>query len=198
MPRRSVEEARNTRDTIVRRAMDIASLQGLEGITIGRLATDLHMSKAGVIGHFGSKEALQLAALEAATKVFRREVWERAARARPGRERLEAMCDAWVDYLARGTFPGGCFLTAASTEFDGREGPVRDAVTEALALWNRVLEREAATAIADGDLRRDADPADVAFAILGAALALNQAVQLHRNARAADRARRLMAVAMAR
>jgi AcrR family transcriptional regulator len=198
MPRRTAAHARNTRDAIVGRAVDVASLEGLEGITIGRLATDLRMSKAGVIGHFGSKEALQLAALDAASEVFLREVWERAAEARPGRERLETICDAWVDYLARGTFPGGCFLTAASTEFDGREGPVRDAVSETLALWNRVLEREAATAIADGDLPRETDPADVAFAILGAALALNQAVQLHRDANASDRARRLMAAALAR
>jgi AcrR family transcriptional regulator len=198
MPRRTAAQARNTRDTIVGRAMDVASLEGLEGITIGGLATDLRMSKAGVIGHFGSKEALQLAALDAASEVFRREVWERAAEARPGRERLEAICDAWVDYLAHGTFPGGCFLTAAATEFDGREGPVRDAVNETLALWNRVLEREVTTAMDDGDLPRDSDPADIAFAVLGAALALNQAVQLHRDAKAADRARRLMAAALAR
>jgi AcrR family transcriptional regulator len=198
MPRRSAAHARNTRDAIVGRAVDVASVEGLEGITIGRLASDLRMSKAGVIGHFGSKETLQLAALDGAIEVFRREVWERAAEARPGRGRLEAICDAWVDYLTRGTFPGGCFLTAASTEFDGREGPVRDAVTETLGLWNRVLEREAATAIADGDLPRDADPADVAFAILGAALALNQAVQLHRDAEAPHRARRLMAAAVGR
>src|SRR5215216_288519 len=105
MPRRSAADARNTRDAIVGRAVDVASLEGLEGITIGRLATDLHMSKAGVIGHFGSKEALQLAALDAATEVFRSEVWQPAAEARPGRERLEAICDAWVNYLARGTFP---------------------------------------------------------------------------------------------
>jgi AcrR family transcriptional regulator len=198
MPRRSAAAARETRGAIVDRAVDVASLEGLEGITIGRLATDLDMSKAGVIGHFGSKEALQLAALETAADVFRREVWEPASEARRGLARLEAICDAWRGYLVREVFPGGCFLTAASCEFDGREGPVRDAVIRTLDLWNGVLEREAAIAIADGDLPAGVDPADIAFAITAASLALNQAIQLHRDKSAVERARRLQEAALGR
>ena len=193
-PRRSVAGARDTHAAIVAHAVDVASVEGLEGLTIGRLASDLEMSKAGVIGHFGTKEALQLEALQAATAVFRREVWEPHEHRRPGLPRLTAICEAWIDYLDRGVFPGGCFLTAAACEFDGRPGPVREAVRAALARWRRTLENEVRTARAAGNLPPRTDPALVAFQISAIALATNQGIQLlgdHRttkHARAAMRA----------
>src|SRR3954447_12398264 len=98
MPRRSAIEAAGTRDAIIRRAADIASIEGLEGLTIGRLAADLEMSKAGVIGHFGSKEELQLATLDLAAAIFREQVWEPAADLEPGLERLLGILDAWTRY----------------------------------------------------------------------------------------------------
>jgi AcrR family transcriptional regulator len=129
------------------------------------------MSKAGVIGHFGTKEALQLAALERANAIFRREVWEPAAGVDPGFARLRAIAGAWISYLERDVFPGGCFMTAASTEWDGREGPVRDAVRQTLRLWHDVLAAEAARAGLD-------DPGQVAFEMTSIAMGLNQALQL--------------------
>ena len=186
MPRRSVAEAQKTRESIVERAVDVASLEGLEGLTIGRLAGELEMSKAGVIGHFGSKEALQLAALEQAVAVFRHTVWDPAAAEEPGLPRLRAVAEAWISYLEGDVFPGGCFLTAASTEWDGRSGPVRDLVVGTLDLWHRVLAREAREAGFE-------DPKQVAFELNCVAMGLNQALQLQGDARAPDRARRAIA-----
>src|SRR3954470_14074048 len=120
--RRSAADALDTRRAILDRAVDVASREGLDGMTIGRLADDLSMSKAGVIGHFGSKQRLQLAALEEAVAIFTREVWLPVAELPAGRERLLAISDAWIAHLRSGVFPGGCFLTAASMEFDGRDG----------------------------------------------------------------------------
>ncbi|MEA2142301.1 MAG: hypothetical protein QOI64_731 [Solirubrobacteraceae bacterium] len=171
MPRRSAAAALETRRAIVDRAVDVASVDGLDGLTIGRLAGELEMSKAGVIGHFGTKEKLQLATLERAIATFRREVWEPAAGLDPGLERLRAIAAAWISYLERDVFPGGCFLTAASTEWDGREGPVRDAVRQTLGLWHDVLAAEAARAGLD-------DPGQVAFEMNSIAMGLNQALQL--------------------
>jgi AcrR family transcriptional regulator len=185
MPRRSAAAALETRRSIVDRAVDVASVEGLEGLTIGRLAGDLDMSKAGVIGHFGTKEKLQLAALERAVEIFRREVWEPAAGTDPGLARLRAIADAWISYLERGVFPGGCFLTAASTEWDGREGPVRDSVRSTLALWLGVLAADAARAGLD-------DPGQVAFEMNAVAMGLNQALQLDLDPQAPERARRAM------
>ena len=185
MPRRSAAAALETRRAIVDRAVDVASLEGLEGLTIGRLAGELEMSKAGVIGHFGSKEALQLAALERANAIFTREVWEPAAGLEPGRARLDAIADAWVSYLERDVFPGGCFLTAASTEWDGRSGPVRDEVKRTFDRWWRVLASQAKAA-------GFGDPDQVAFEMYGIAMGLNQALQLGLDPRAPYRARQAM------
>lgn len=191
-PRRSVVEAAATREAILAVGVRIASVEGLEGLTIGGLAAALGMSKAGVVGHFGSKEALQLSVLDAAARIFRREVPQRAARAAratPGLARLHALCEAWLSYLERKVFPGGCFFTAAACEFDGRPGPVRDAIAAHLSTWTDVLENEARIAVSTGELPADSDPAQVAFELMGVAMATNQRLQLYADAAALARAR---------
>jgi AcrR family transcriptional regulator len=178
-PRRSAAEAADTRTAIVQRALEVGSVEGLEGLTIGRLADDVGMSKSGLIRHFGSKEGLQMAALDAAIGIFRREIWEPAADAEPGIVRLRAICAAWIAYQEGNLLPGGCFLTAAASEFDGRGGPVGDATREAWARWLRLLEGEVRTAMEAGDLPADSDPELIAFELNGIGMALNQALQLH-------------------
>jgi AcrR family transcriptional regulator len=178
MPRRSVADAARTRAAILDRSVAVASIEGLEGLTIGRLAADLQMSKAGVLGHFGTKEELQLEALGTARGIFVREVWERAQDAAPGRARLLAIADAWLSYLARDVFPGGCFVTAASCEFDDRPGRVRDAVATLHREWLAALAGEARRALADGDLPRGTVPEDVAFTMNAIAMGVNQARHL--------------------
>src|SRR5215212_1764793 len=118
MPRRSNAEALRTRDAIIGRAVQTASVEGLEGVTIGKLAGDLGMSKAGVIGHFGNKTDLQRATLAQAQVMFAEQVWGPAADQAPGLDRLQAICEAWITHLAASPFEGGCFMTTASTEWD--------------------------------------------------------------------------------
>src|SRR3954454_22986856 len=101
MPRRSVADTQRTRGAILDRSVAVASVEGLDGLTIGRLAGEVGMSKAGVLNHFGTKEALQLAAFERALAIFRAEVWEHVEDLAPGRARLLALCDRWLSYLAR-------------------------------------------------------------------------------------------------
>ena len=149
------------------------------------------MSKAGVIGPFGSKESLQLAALERAIEIFRREIWEPAATAEPGLARLEAIADAWLSYLERDVLPGGCFLTQAASEFDGRPGPVRDAIDRAYAQWDAVLVRDVVAAVRAGSLP-DVDPEQVAFELGAIAQGVNQARQLRGDPQAVQRGRRAM------
>jgi AcrR family transcriptional regulator len=185
MPRRSQAQAARTHDAIVDRAVAVASTDGLEGLTIGRLATDMRMSKAGVIGHFGSKEALQLEALERAIDAWRDAVWEPVANEEPGLPRLLAVARRWSEFLGDCPFPGGCFLTAASFEFDDRPGPVRDRVREALDLWLRVLAADARRAGFE-------DPDQVAFELNAIAMGTNHAVRLQEDPVAAKRCRRAM------
>src|SRR5437773_12478101 len=117
-PRHSFAEARNTRAAIIDRAAELSSVEGLEGVTISRLAGELGMSKAGVIQPFGSKESLQLEVLARAAEIFRAEVTRYSTEAPPGLARVRALCNGWIDHVASRTFPGGCFWTAASCEFD--------------------------------------------------------------------------------
>lgn len=177
--RRSVLEARDTRDAILRKAADIASVEGLEGLTIGRLAGELDMSKAGVLGHFGTKEELQLATLELAARVFREHVWDPAQHLEPGLPRLLGILDAWTAYGDEPSFTGGCFIAAATYEWDARSGRVHDAMAKTTRLWLSVLVAEIETAVAAGDLPADTDPEQVAFSLEALASGMNPARQLH-------------------
>jgi AcrR family transcriptional regulator len=188
-----VAEARRTRADLLARGLAVASVDGLEGLTIGRLATEAGMSKSGVLGQFGSKENLQLAVIETAAAVFAREVTEPVLRhTRAGMPRLLALCAHWVSYLERGVFPGGCFFTAVATEFDDRAGPVRDAVAALNGMWQRALRRHVLLAVQAGDLPPDTDPDQLVFELTGQVLALNHALRLTRDRSAPERTRRAM------
>ncbi len=163
MPRRSAAAVAESRAAAVDAAVDLASVEGLEGLTIGRLAGELGMSKSGLLGRFGDKESLQRAVLAAAIERFIEAVWWPTRRASPGRPRLEAMIEAWIGHLRDDVFPGGCFVTTASVEYDARPGALHDDVADAVHRWLGVLEAEARRARDAGDLPADRDPADVAF-----------------------------------
>jgi AcrR family transcriptional regulator len=190
--RRSATDALETRAAILRRAADIGSVEGLEGITIGRLAGDLGMSKSGVIGHFGTKERLQLAALDYAADRFRIRVWEPVQHLRPGLERLLGACASWTAHSAAPEFAGGCFIAASSYEWDGRVGPVHDALAATIGRWHRRLTAEIERAMADGDLAGDLEPAQLVFGLEALASGINPARQLHGELDAANWALRAM------
>src|SRR5579864_2499724 len=115
-----------TRDVILVRAVNIASVEGLEGLTVGSLAEQLKMSKSGLFAHFGSKEELQLATVTKARQIFIEKVTKPAIGARKGMPRLWGLVDYWLALVEKRVFPGGCFFSAASFEFDGRQGQVRE------------------------------------------------------------------------
>ena len=188
MPRSSREQALRTRESILAEVVDEASVNGLDGITIGTLAERLEMSKAGVIGPFGSKERLQLEALDRAAAIFREDVWEPALSEAAGRQRLEALIDAWLAHLSRPTFPGGCFLTQASADFDARPGPVRDSVRAIGRRWEAVIAGEVRTALEAGEVE-GVDPEQAAFEIYALAQGVNQAIQLQDDPAAVARGR---------
>ena len=145
-----------TRAAILDRAVDLASVEGLEGLTIGRLAADLEMSKSGLFAHFGSKQELQLATIGAAAERFSAAVIAPSLGAADGVPRLRAIADAYLVHLEGGRYQGGCFWAATSAEYDDRPGPVRDAIAAALDSWLGELERQARAA-------GSRDPARFAF-----------------------------------
>jgi AcrR family transcriptional regulator len=181
---------RRTRAAILERAVDLASVEGLEGLTIGRLSGDLQMSKSGLFGHFGSKEELQLATIDEASRRFAAEVVEPATAEPEGEPRLRALCAQFVDYLERGVFAGGCFFGAASIEFDDRPGRVGDRLRDAIGAWVGYLEEQAAVAGA-------ADPKLVAFELQALAQGANSAFRLFGDRETFARARRAIDDAIA-
>jgi AcrR family transcriptional regulator len=180
-----------TRRAILTAAVNVASVEGLEGLSIGRLASELRMSKSGLFAHFGSKEELQVSTVRAAAAIFVHRVIRPAEeRFEPGIARLQAMLDDWLDYMERGIFAGGCFFAAATVEMDGRPGPVRDAVATQMASWAGLLGDCARVAIERGELVPDTDPEQLAFELDALGTAVNSGWQLHEDATVFERGHR--------
>jgi AcrR family transcriptional regulator len=176
-----LQRGARTRRAVLDRAVDMASLDGLGGLSFGRVATEAGLSKAGVQTLFGSKEALQLATIDRAREVFRATVVEPALQLPAGPERLRALIDRWIVYAEGPAFAGGCFFVANLAEFDSRPGPVRDALRRARQDWLRLL--------ADQQPGPDADLA--AFEIDAVLSSANIALRLG-EAGVIDRVRRLV------
>lgn len=198
--RRSDEAARATRAAILSEATDLASVEGFDGVTIGRLADRVGLSKAGVLGHYPTKEQLQLAVYGEGARVFRERVIDPArAESGAGLPRLLAYVHRWADLIDRSPWPGGCVLTAGAFEWDDRSGPLADAFRDGAMWWQHELERQAAVAIDAGDLPAELDPVDVAFAVralaTGAIQASRQRKDRHAGARFERAARVQLGVA---
>ena len=150
MARKSREEAALTLDAIKQSAFDLGSAEGMEALSIARIADDLGMSKSGVAGHFENKTDLKLAAIEKAATAFTEGVVRANDWRDPGVDRLRGYMHGWLTYVEKRHEVGGCFLTAASFEYDDRPGVVRDAVADVWRRWMRVLATEAKNAGLNG------------------------------------------------
>jgi AcrR family transcriptional regulator len=173
---------------ILDRAFLLAGLYGLEALTIGRLAADLEMSKAGVYGHFGSKQALQLATIQWAREQFRRDIIEPAGAVPDGVQRLWVMCTTLTAYSAETGLHGGDFWVTVANEYDSRSGQVRDAVEATMSWWMRQIEALILTSVELGQLT-PCDPAQLAFEIQALFDAGGHLYRLHHDPKAPTRAR---------
>lgn len=178
-----------TREAILYRATNIASIEGLEGLTIGRLAEDLRMSKSGLFAHFGSKEELQLATIEVARQIFIDKVTRPAIAAPKGMPRLWGLINQWLVLVEKRVFSGGCFFSAASFEFDSRRGVVHDRIAAIMREWMDVLTRAVERAQKAGHIGAKVNPTRLAFEIHGIAMGAHWAHQLLDDKQAYSRAR---------
>jgi AcrR family transcriptional regulator len=181
MPRRAAKTADTmakgptTRARIVDDAIRLASVEGLSGLTIGRLAERAGMSKSGLFAHFDSREAVEVSVLEEAITRFRNEVVLPALSEPRGEPRVRALVDAWYKWgRDEAAMPGGCVLMQASVELDDRPGPARDLIADAMRQWHETLKRAAAIAVDEGHFRDDLDTTLFAFQIFGVMLAAHQ------------------------
>jgi AcrR family transcriptional regulator len=179
----------STRRAILGRAMQIASAEGLAGLSLSRLADELGMSKSGLFAHFGSKEELQLSTLRAARAVFAKRAVAPADDVPEGIARLHALMSTWlVEYVDGDAFEGGCLFMEAAAEFDNRPGPVRDLVAETMGMWLSLLEEQARIAKEHGELAKTADPERLAWELHAFGLGLNWERQLMGREKAGSRA----------
>ncbi len=183
-------KGQRTRNSILEVAAALATEEGLDPLSIGRLAEATGMSKSGLFAHFGSKEELQLATVEHAAALFVAEVIDPARSAPKGLARIWALCDHMIGYSERQVFPGGCFFAATSFEFNNRPGPVRDRIESMIRSWLSYLEHAVEQAQEAGELDPKVSAREIAFQLDAFAQASNAQYQLFRDPQVFDDARR--------
>ncbi len=196
--RRTRADGERSYQLIVNAAARLATIEGLEGLSIGRLADEIGMSKSGLYAHFDSKQDLQLAAIDAAEAIYTSEVVTPAMQAPAGSKRLESLCERYLSYVERGVFPGGCFFAATAAEWDSRRGPIRDRVRTVLDGWTQLLETNLSEAQQQGDLQQDTDLRQIAFEINALLHEANGHYLLFRDDAALERARNAIQHRLAR
>lgn len=177
-----------TRESIVRMALAQAMEVGLEGISLGVLATSLGLSKSGLFAHFKSKEALQLAVLEEAIERFTDKVIAPALTQPRGEPRVRALFVDKLDWIETNGAGEGCFFTALTQEYDDRPGPVRDRLVQSQLDWRRTLTRAIELAIRERHFDADVDAEQITFELVGIDVAFHQAHKLLGDAKARTRA----------
>ena len=191
-PRRTRADGERTRSAILRAAASLATVDGLEGLSIGHLAASIGMSKSGLYAHFGSKQELQLATVEEAGRIFELEVVRPALAAPAGLAQLAALCEAFFEHLRRRTFPGGCFFAGAALEMGTRPGPVKEAIVAFQSGFVALIKGFAATAMAREELPADEDPDRLAFELNGIILATDASFVLQDDPAVLDLARQVV------
>ncbi|HEY7455389.1 MAG TPA: TetR/AcrR family transcriptional regulator [Thermoleophilaceae bacterium] len=187
--RRRRADGERRRQAIVRGAAELATVEGLDGLSIGRLADHIGMSKSGLYAHFDSKEELQLAAIDEAQDIFTREVTAPAMAAPEGLTRLVGLCDAFLSHLERRVFPGGCFFAAAAAEFDTHDGRVKERIRDFFEHWLADIADLIREAQARGEIDPSADADQLAFEIDSMLLGANAGFVLFADPRALQKAR---------
>jgi AcrR family transcriptional regulator len=182
-------KGQRTRTAILAEAACLATVDGLDGLSIGGLATAIGMSKSGLFAHFGSKEDLQLATIASARETFTAEVFVPALDVPQGIRRLYAICEAFLSHIERRVFPGGCFFAVAAADVGTRPGPVRDAIAAQQRDWLELLERLAHKAMAIGELDPRDDPAQLAFELNAALVSASTSFVLQGDPAVFERAR---------
>jgi AcrR family transcriptional regulator len=153
----------DTRSTVLGSALSLATQLGLDGVTIGKLAEHVGMSKSGLFAHFSSKENLQVAILDEARDRFVALVVAPALKKARGEPRVRALFENWLTWSKQDFMPGGCIFVVAAVELDDRPGPARDCFLASQKDWLAVLSQAARIAIEEKHFRKDLDTEQVAY-----------------------------------
>ena len=161
--RKRRSDGERSRNAILREATRLATVEGIDGLSISRLADAVGMSKSGLFAHFGSKEELQLATIDSASSVYNELVVEPALSAPSALERLRQLAENFLQHLEDDVFPGGCFFASVAAEMDTRPGPVRDRAVQFTQNWFGLLVQAVREAQEEGEIDAAEDPLQLAF-----------------------------------
>ncbi len=164
-PRRRRSDGERSRSAILNEAAQLATVEGIAGLSIAHLADAVGMSKSGLFAHFGSKEELQLATIDTASAIFSERVVEPAASAEGGLERLGLLAEGFLRHLEDGVFPGGCFFASVAAEVDTHPGPVRDLAFQIVGGWLEQLAAAVVEGQEEGTIDASEDPRQLAFEV---------------------------------
>jgi len=188
--RRRRQDGERSRAAILEAAARLATVEGLDGLSIGRLADQVGMSKSGLFAHFGSKEELQLATIELADEIFVEDVVAPALSRPTSLARLEALCEGFLSHVERSVFPGGCFFASVAAEMDTKPGPVRDRASRTVSGWRELFVRTIGEAQAEGGIDRGEEPEQLGFELQAPLLLANSQYVISGDHDAIERARR--------
>ena len=188
--RRQRSDGERSRNAILREAAQLATVEGINGLSISRLADAVGMSKSGLFAHFGSKQELQLATIETASALFTEQVIQPALLAPTGLERLRQLAESFLQHVEGNVYPGGCFFASVAAEMDTHPGPVRDLAVQLTLEWRNQLETAARDAQAEGAIDPSEDPDQLAFEINAYLLLANAQFIVSQEATPINRARR--------
>ena len=187
--RRRRSDGERSRTAILGEAGRLATVEGINGLSISGLAKAVGMSKSGLFAHFGSKQELQIATIQAAREVFAAEVLNPALAADTGLERVRQLCENFLRYVESGLYPGGCFFASVTAEMAMRPGPVRDGAAQVLEEFSRELETAVREAQTEGDIDGAEDPQQLAFELDSYLSLANAQFALTRSSAPIERAR---------
>jgi AcrR family transcriptional regulator len=188
--RRQRSDGERSRNAILREAAQLATVEGINGLSISRLADAVGMSKSGLFAHFGSKQELQLATIETASSLFAEQVIEPALQAPTGLERLQQLAEHFLRHVEGNVYPGGCFFASVAAEMDTHPGPVRDLAIQLTLEWRNQLETAARDAQVEGAIDPSEDPEQLAFEINAYLLLANAQFIVSQEPTPINRARR--------
>jgi AcrR family transcriptional regulator len=190
--RKRRSDGERSRNAILQQAAQLATVEGIAGLSIGRLADAVGMSKSGLFAHFGSKEELQLATIETASALFVEQVVAPAASAPTGIERVRRLGELFLQHVESDVFMGGCFFASVAAEMDTRPGPVRDLAVKTVTEWQQMLERAVRDAQAEGAIDTTEDAEQLAFELDAFMLLANAQYVISRDPAAIARGRRAL------
>jgi AcrR family transcriptional regulator len=188
--RKQRSDGERSRNAILREAAQLATVEGIDGLSIGRLAEAVGMSKSGLFAHFGSKQELQLATIETASALFGELVIAPALLAPTGLERLRGLAENFLQHVEDNVYPGGCFFASVAAEMDTRPGPVRDAALQLTVEWTEQIETAVRDSQKEGAIDPSEDPEQLAFDLDAYLLLANLQFVSSQQRAPIDRARR--------